>query len=142
WRKTNHRSKTFLRLFIVTELAICKTLEVVESRIAGTGGDGGIDHGEGFVVLFVSKKFKRLLVGARSTDGLRRGEKRHADDEESEKEKRDGEILVAPAACRLSRRHLAVAGESGTPPRQPLGRRRYQDRIREQVQNASCEMIP
>ena len=35
--------------------------------------------------------------------------------------------IVAPASCRLSRRHLALAGGGGTPPRQPPGRRRYQD---------------
>src|SRR5579862_3820379 len=34
-------------------------------------------------------------------------------------------FLVAPASCRLSRGHLARAGGGETPPRQPLGRRRY-----------------
>src|ERR1700674_3626553 len=34
-------------------------------------------------------------------------------------------ILVAPASCRLSRGHLALAGGGGTPPPQTPGRRRY-----------------
>jgi uroporphyrin-III C-methyltransferase len=38
-----------------------------------------------------------------------------------------GDLFVAPASCRLSRGHPALAGGGGTPPRQPPGRRRYQD---------------
>src|SRR4029079_15500736 len=36
-------------------------------------------------------------------------------------------IFVAPASCRLSRGHLGLGGEGGTPSRQPPGRRRYKD---------------
>src|ERR1700724_696604 len=35
--------------------------------------------------------------------------------------------FVAPASCRLSRGHLALAGEGGTPSRQPPRRRRYKE---------------
>ena len=40
-------------------------------------------------------------------------------------------IFVAPASCRLSRGHLALGGEGGTPSRQPPRRRRYEVQHRE-----------
>src|SRR5450755_2115707 len=80
-RQTDNFSKTLLRLFIVAELAIRETFEVVERRVARTAGDGAIDHRKRLLILTVLQESERLLEGRLNTGSLSRGITRQSDDD-------------------------------------------------------------